>query len=152
MLCFNGFDITCLSICCPCVFLSLNLLVSLICLPFSSSNLYLPLALFPPSIHISVFFMCSSHILSCFLALINHFSCVLLTSSPISIFLSSLITSSVFLIRFRQVYILSLPLNTSSFYISYLLFPFHNFLWWTYCIYSDLHPFSAFPHICSVFF
>ena len=67
--------------------------------------------LFPPSIRISVFFM--YHILSSFLPLINHFSCVLLTSSPISLFLSSLITSSVLLSDFVKF--------TSSLYLSILL-------------------------------
>ena len=114
MLCFNGFDITCLSICCPCVFLSLNLLVSLICLPFSSSNLYLPLCFHPLfAFQYSLCALLTSYLVSFLSSIISPVFFSHLFQSPSSCHLSSLITSSVLLSDFVKF--------TSSLYLSILL-------------------------------
>ena len=92
MLCFNGFDITCLSICCPCVFLSLNLLVSLICLPFSSSNLYLPLCFHPLfAFQYSLCALLTSYLVSFLSSIISPVFFSHLLQSPSSCHLSSLL-------------------------------------------------------------
>ena len=107
MLCFNGFDITCLFICCPCVFLSLNLLVSLIWLPFSSSNLYLPLCFHP--LFTFQYSLCA--LLTSYLVSFSHQSFLLCSSHIFSNLPLPVISHHFFcaFIRFCQIYILSLP-------------------------------------------